>query len=279
MTEPTTTAGRALATLEDAITDVGRWCWWDRPQPDVFQVEFEGVQLWNDPPSPQEPPPSRYAIGVFGLLDVVFLSFAAASPDTPDDWPQRLNQDKIGPFQFGSMDRGRFTLTDHLKVMGLRRDARSVQPLVSQCPGDPLLSAEFNAMSFPVVGFSAGAVGLVVVGKDLQVFDCRGKALTPEEVLQRNARWWGYWRVYWERKGAGRPLPLDPSCELTVPLEGGHFHVELRPSADPATPPSSEEVLPCPKCKGKLRVPTDKGVLALRCPRCGHAWDWSPTGG
>src|SRR5947209_3805488 len=32
----------------------------------------------------------------------------------------------------------------------------------------------------------------------------------------------------------------------------------------------------CPVCNQKLRVPTDKGELSVRCPKCRHAWDW-PT--
>lgn len=35
-------------------------------------------------------------------------------------------------------------------------------------------------------------------------------------------------------------------------------------------------VLPCPKCEQKLRVPIDRGVLTLTCPKCRHRWDWEP---
>jgi hypothetical protein len=36
-------------------------------------------------------------------------------------------------------------------------------------------------------------------------------------------------------------------------------------------------VLTCPRCNQKLRIPTDKGDLSVRCPKCRHAWEWSPT--
>jgi hypothetical protein len=35
-------------------------------------------------------------------------------------------------------------------------------------------------------------------------------------------------------------------------------------------------ILPCPNCRQRLRVPTDRGDLALTCPSCRWRWDWSP---
>ena len=36
-------------------------------------------------------------------------------------------------------------------------------------------------------------------------------------------------------------------------------------------------ILPCPNCRQRLRVPTDRGGLILTCPTCRTRWDWSPT--
>lgn len=34
--------------------------------------------------------------------------------------------------------------------------------------------------------------------------------------------------------------------------------------------------LSCDKCGQALKVPTDKGNLTVRCPKCRHEWDWEP---
>jgi CheY-like chemotaxis protein len=39
---------------------------------------------------------------------------------------------------------------------------------------------------------------------------------------------------------------------------------------------ASTTILPCPTCNRRLRVPTDRGELALVCPICRTGWDWSP---
>jgi hypothetical protein len=39
---------------------------------------------------------------------------------------------------------------------------------------------------------------------------------------------------------------------------------------------SSTTILPCPNCRRRLRVPTDRGDLWLTCPACRSRWDWSP---
>jgi uncharacterized protein YbaR (Trm112 family) len=38
----------------------------------------------------------------------------------------------------------------------------------------------------------------------------------------------------------------------------------------------STTILPCPRCRQRLRVPIDRGNLMLTCPRCRRRWDWSP---
>jgi uncharacterized protein YbaR (Trm112 family) len=35
-------------------------------------------------------------------------------------------------------------------------------------------------------------------------------------------------------------------------------------------------ILPCPSCRRRLRVPTDRGELLLTCPACRTRWYWSP---
>lgn len=33
----------------------------------------------------------------------------------------------------------------------------------------------------------------------------------------------------------------------------------------------------CPKCFQRLRVPSDRGTLRAICPKCGQKWEWSPS--
>jgi len=36
-------------------------------------------------------------------------------------------------------------------------------------------------------------------------------------------------------------------------------------------------VIDCPACAQKMRVPTDRGRLAITCRNCRHRWEWSPA--
>ena len=42
---------------------------------------------------------------------------------------------------------------------------------------------------------------------------------------------------------------------------------------------SGTTILPCPDCRQRLRVPTDRGELILTCLVCRARWDWSPRQG
>jgi uncharacterized protein YbaR (Trm112 family) len=37
------------------------------------------------------------------------------------------------------------------------------------------------------------------------------------------------------------------------------------------------DIIACPACSQRLRVPMDKGDLSVRCPKCRHTWDWPTT--
>jgi hypothetical protein len=37
---------------------------------------------------------------------------------------------------------------------------------------------------------------------------------------------------------------------------------------------SETTILPCPKCSQKVRVPSDRGRLKIRCPKCNYTWAW-----
>ena len=97
--------------------------------------------------------------------------------------------------------------------------------------------------------------------------------------------------------------PTLPSLAASAPeAEGRHPGAKFRQQHLEETPPRRENrcsrsclllvkraavclgsmnprstILPCPNCRQRLRVPTDRGGLILTCPTCRTRWDWSPT--
>lgn len=84
-----------LELLADAISDVGYWRWWVADLPEVFQIEFGGVQLWSPPTAADEPPCGIIALRFTDPVNVVFLTL---SEGLSDDWIQQLHDDKLDPF-------------------------------------------------------------------------------------------------------------------------------------------------------------------------------------
>jgi hypothetical protein len=37
------------------------------------------------------------------------------------------------------------------------------------------------------------------------------------------------------------------------------------------------QLIECPKCFQRLRVPSDRGTLRVTCPKCDQHWAWSPS--
>jgi hypothetical protein len=93
--------------LANAIADVGFWRWWEQVFPNVFQLEFGGVQLWSPAPAEDRPPNGQYALRFPKPLSVSFLT--AAEAKVPEDWAEQLHADKLRPFNVG---HDSFTLRD-----------------------------------------------------------------------------------------------------------------------------------------------------------------------
>lgn len=195
-----------LSVLENAISDVGHWRWWTADGL-RFQVEFGFAQLWCEPLKPELPPPNVVALRFRGVRAAAFLVRPAV--EMPPDWPAALQEDRREPF---NVEQDSFTMTS---VEAFHKIVRSMQPFRFAI-GD---AAGLTGDATFLLAFRAGDVGVAVTADELAVVNHRGE-LTPEAVVDANARWWSYWRAYWDRRDTDSPLPYDGTCEVVIPLAG-----------------------------------------------------------
>ena len=197
-------------TLEEAISDVGYWRWWEPHLPHGIGLEFGGVQLWSEPESPEKPPAGMVALQFGGPKFIAFLDM----PDQPEsllkDWPERLQSDQIEPF---TIAYDKFTLTSPEELKEIVVSAKGKRVLFGE---ESAIDAIGDQDSF--IAFRAGPVGCVVIAHAMRPVTFEGP-LTPDEVEERHKRWWDYWKEYWQRKDTDRPMPEDYACEVTIPAE------------------------------------------------------------
>ncbi len=194
--------------LEEAISDVGHWAWWDGDIPNRIQVEFGGVQMWNDPTTAGGPPSDLVALRFDSPGFVAFLTFESEEEPMSDDWPQELRRDEIGPF---SIDQETFTCRFREQAVALGKNAKSVE-VVHGPPIEDLLVTE----SAYLLAFRCHSVGIVVAGPSMKVLTMEGE-IGPDEILDKCEKWWVYWKEYWARLDSDEPLPYDYACEVTIP--------------------------------------------------------------
>lgn len=196
-----------LPTLEEAISDVGYWRWWAEALPDIFQVEFGGVQLHFPPTSPDHPPNSVVALRFFEPSVVAFLTEQGAQ-HVAEDWRLALHQDKIEPF---SVNHELFTLTSE----------DTLREVVSGCHIEYVHGKDIgraNEATPVLLGLRAQEVGLVVRAKRMAVVAQPGE-LEPAQIVTAAGDWWEYWREYWRLRDTDAPMPKDYACEVTIPIK------------------------------------------------------------
>ena len=196
-----------LPILEEAISDVGYWRWWTEALPDLFQVEFGGVQLHFPPPSPDQPPNSVVALRFYRPSVVAFLTSSKAVSIAPG-WRIALHNDQLEPF---SVDPERFTLTSELALQRVAADCDIEYILGSDLAHSPMTNKSFLA-------FRAQEVGLIVRAEDMKIITVVGES-TAEQVHKAAGDWWTYWREYWRLRGSASPMPKDYACEVTIPIK------------------------------------------------------------
>lgn len=196
-----------ISTLESAISDVGYWRWWAEALPEVFQVEFGGVQLYFPPLVAGRPPNSVVALRFHEPSVVAFLT-AEDARDLPVDWRTALHADKLKPF---SVDHERFTVSSE----------DTLRDVLVGCRVEFAHGSEIGAPSDAgsvLLAFRAQQVGLIVRAKRMAVVGQPG-VLEPAQIVSASEAWWEYWREYWRRRDSDSPLPKDYACEVTIPLK------------------------------------------------------------
>jgi hypothetical protein len=194
-----------LTVLEEAISDVGYWRWWTDALPDVFQVEFGGVQMHFPPSSPELPPNSVVALRFFNPSAVAFLTEHGSSQS--QGWRAELHDDRIQPF---AVSHELFTLTS----------SEVLQTVVSDCAIEYLHGNQFSCLesSSALLAFRSQDVGLVVRAERMVVVAVPGE-LSAEQIVKASGDWWEYWRRYWDLRESESPLPKDYACEVTFPIK------------------------------------------------------------
>jgi hypothetical protein len=197
-----------LEILARAIPDVGYWRWWVAELPEVFQIEFGGVQLWCPPTAEGEPPCGIVALRFAEPVSVVFLTL---SEDLPDDWIQRLHDDKLEPFD---VSEGLLSFNDERLLSDVLQKAVKVDLF----HGAAVDSEQFRRARFRL-SFAAEGVGLVLAGDTMHLHTSAG-LVQVHEVEEMSRKWWEYWKDYWRLRRTDQPLPKDYACEVTIPIAG-----------------------------------------------------------
>lgn len=197
------------AVLEDAISDVGNWRWWTADLPHTLQVEFGMVQLWSPPVEAGEKPSGLIALRFRRPLCVHFVTAREGSQELAPDWPELLHADALEPF---NLSPGDVSFADDALLREMLATAGRVETIFG--PG-PDASAIVAAPRW--FALRSGAAGLVVAAEEVVAVSHEGEC-SPDEVLEKNRRWWSYWKDYWARREKANALPYDPACEVTIPM-------------------------------------------------------------
>ncbi len=233
-----------LDILQTAISDVGHWQWWDSQFPDIFQVEFTAVQLWNPPIAEGQHPSNQIALRYKNPISVSFLRQRNIQSDIPDNWPQQLHDSAIEPFGISFES---FFLCEPERIPSIMAQADFIDTVFGDHPKD----IDFSQVG-AFLAFWAGEVGLIVAADEMSVIT-RDGIVALHEIEPKYHQWWRYWREYWKAKKSGKPLPEDFACEVTVPLADESTRVDEGPS-----------IYQCPNCGSQNRE--------KRCPQCGTVW-------
>ncbi len=207
--KPTRLTNEALQVLESAISDVGYWRWWTHDgMSGIFQVEFGGVRLYNEPADRNASPRGVFALSFHDTRCVAALRRRLES-DTPDNWFEMLAEDQWEP---AILSYEQFSLTNGTELQRIAGEAQETRLVVGTKSDVDAVRPEDAFLAF-----WAGDVGLLVVAKEM--YAVTDEAITSEQILEKSTRWWDYWSEYWDRRDSENPMPEDYACEVTMPLK------------------------------------------------------------
>jgi hypothetical protein len=195
---------KEIEILEEAILDVGNLIYWAEVFPDIFQLEFDCVQLWNPPIRDNESPSNIIALQFRKPTSVSFLTF---NEETPEDWPEKMRKDEFG----ATIELIKFN-DKNLIDEALSRVV-SCKTIFGRSPKDN----KFYETPYNVI-IEAGHIGVAVAGESLTWQNHKEDNLPLSLVPERHKQWWEYWQAYWESKKGPNPMPYDWTCEITIPV-------------------------------------------------------------
>ncbi len=226
-----------LDILDEAISDVGYWRRWLAELPEWVQLEFGGVQLaavGTDIDLPR--PIQTLVLRFFRPSCVAFmlnrnewdpvligrrelesdvpggrdpLGRGPSPPtDLPTDWPLLLRQEEIGPLQIRPE---MFTFRDVDIAAAIMAEGHAVHSLVGAMPAVDTWSS-----SPAHIAFWAGAAGVVIAAEAMETL-AESDPMSIGDVDQMRHAWFDYWKQYWKRRGHKEALPIDWTCEATIP--------------------------------------------------------------
>lgn len=194
--------------LSSSISDVGNWRWWTSDT-DLFQLEFGGVQLFDESQPETKPRSSILALQFSGQASLVFLD-DLKRPGIKNPWYQKLHADQIEPF---SVEHDEFIFDD---IKYAKKVFKSYPHKNFQGVGTTLTQV---LQAKNLLCLKCGAVGVIVSG---EVFKVRGYQgwLSEKDILKKHSKWWKYWKEYWKFKDTEKAYPNDFACEVTIPING-----------------------------------------------------------
>jgi hypothetical protein len=217
---------RVIKILETSISDVGYWSWWASEFPDLFQLEFGGVQLWNPPMKENQAPSGLLALR---FLDPISVSTMTRNndPDLEKNWFELIHDDEIDPF---NLDHDAFVINDVSRAKKLVEEADSITTI----HGTPLDDSLYKSKSF--ISFWAGPVGLIVFADRMEIYNHKSK-VELDEIKGMSEKWWQYHKEYWTKKvqkaDFRKMTPVKSRFRLRTDFTGSIFRTTEHPKLSP----------------------------------------------
>ena len=191
--------------LNKAITDVGYWQWWDEQEGD-YMVEFGGVLLYDDTRRGKTPRSSMVALGFYNNAFLIFLD-----NDTQPKWYELLHNDAVDPY---TMDPGSLVFDDKEHARDLLQQYKKHHGAFDSM--DEALNSIKNAKE--ILTGTCGDFGFIIGGDHLKLYG-RKEEYTDEDIRLLSAKWWEYWKDYWQKRGTKDAYKEDYACEVTIPYK------------------------------------------------------------
>jgi hypothetical protein len=189
--------------LVSAIADVGYWRWWSEQLPELFQLEFGGVQFYIPPEDKSKPPSSLLALRFIRPSRVSFIRRNGDLDELPVDWPNQLKEEEIDPF---GISHEKFALGDDALF----------NEIVSQTESEITYFTDSSGGRDVKLAFWSGAAGVRIEAVQLRLFLMSGE-IELSTFASLNNDWWSYWQDYWKKRDTTEALPKDFACEVTIP--------------------------------------------------------------